>query len=91
MYPSEVESVLQLMPEVAGVVVVSEKNALLGNIVKARVRLSEPMDLPDFRRKMKEFCRDRLQGFKIPQKVELIEKEEWNERFKKIRNDQQLS
>ena len=55
------------------------------------MRLSEPMDLPDFRRKMREFCRDRLQAFKIPQKVELIEKEEWNERFKKIRNDQQLS
>lgn len=90
-YPSEVESVLQLMPEVAGVVVLSEKNALLGNIVKAKVRLSEPMDSADFRRRMREFCRDRLQAFKVPQKVELIENEEWNERFKKIRNDQQLS
>jgi long-chain acyl-CoA synthetase len=84
-YPSEVESVLQLMPEVAGVVVVGEKNALLGNIVKAKVRLSEPMDVTEFRRKMKEFCRDRLQAFKVPQKVELMDKEEWNERFKKVR------
>ena len=33
--------------EVAGVVVLSEKNAVLGNIVKAKVRLSEPMDLPE--------------------------------------------
>ena len=71
-YPSEVESVLQLMPEVAGVVVGNERNALLGNIVKAKVRLSEPMDIADFRRRMREFCRDRLQPFKIPQKVELI-------------------
>jgi acyl-CoA synthetase (AMP-forming)/AMP-acid ligase II len=90
-YPAEVESTLQLMPEVAGAVVMGEKNALLGNIVKAKVRLAQPLDVAEFRRRMREFCRDRLQPFKIPQKVELIEHEEWNERFKKVRKDEQLT
>jgi len=84
-FPSEVESVLESMPEVAGAVVSGEKNALLGEIVKACVRTTAPMPLGEFRRRMREFCAPRLASFKIPQAVEFLDRPEWSDRYKKVR------
>jgi len=85
-YPAEVESVLQAMPEVAGAVVRGEKNALLGEIVTARVRTREAMSLGEFRKRMRGFCATRLAPYKIPQRVEFLDRPEWGDRFKKVRN-----
>ena len=43
-YPAQVESVVQEMPEVAEVSVYGEKNAIMGQIVCAAIRLREPRD-----------------------------------------------
>lgn len=85
-YPAEVESVLQSMPEVAGAVVRGEKNAMLGEIVAARIRTREAIPLGEFRRRMREFCGPRLAPYKIPQRVEFLDRPEWGERFKKLRS-----
>src|SRR5205807_3582379 len=65
-YPAEVESVVQEMPQVAEVSVYGEKNAIMGQIVCAAIRLSEPRDPQTFHRELREFCRQRLQAFQIP-------------------------
>ena len=49
-YPAEVESVLQEMPEIAEVSVYGEKNAIVGEIVCAAVRLRKARDARDFQR-----------------------------------------
>jgi acyl-coenzyme A synthetase/AMP-(fatty) acid ligase len=84
-YPAEVESVLQLMPGVEDVAVSGEANPITGQIVKARVKLTSGEPLAEFRKRMQEFCRDKLPRFKIPQKVELVERDLHGERFKKMR------
>lgn len=85
-YPSEVENILLDMNNVEDVSIVGEKNIILGQIVKAKVKLKDNMSLRDFSIKMKIFCRDKLAGYKIPQKVEIIKDEElYSERFKKKR------
>ena len=63
-YPAEVESVLQEMPEIAEVLVYGEKNAIVGEIVCAAVRLREPRDARDLQRDLRQFCRQRLQEFR---------------------------
>ena len=74
------------MNNVEDVSIVGEKNIILGQIVKAKVKLKDNMSLRDFSIKMKIFCRDKLAGYKIPQKVEIIKDEElYSERFKKKR------
>lgn len=84
-YPAEVESVLQMMSGVEEVVVNSEPHPMTGNIVVAHVKLSSGESLPEFRKRMRGFCRERLSRFKIPQKVVISEAGLHGERFKKMR------
>jgi acyl-CoA synthetase (AMP-forming)/AMP-acid ligase II len=84
-YPAEVEGVLQLMDGVEEVVVSGEASALTGQLVKARVKLRVEESLPEFRRRMREFCRGRLPPHKTPQKVELAAEDIHGSRFKKNR------
>ena len=84
-YPAEVESVLQSMEGVQDVTVSAEANPITGQIVAAKVRLSTGETLPEFRARMRRFCRDRLPVFKIPQKVTLVDEAMHGERFKKQR------
>lgn len=84
-YPTEVEEVLQMMPDVLDVAVTGTSNPLTGQMVTARVRLNRDESLSDFRRRMRAFCKDRLPAFKIPQKVMLTREDFHGGRFKKIR------
>ena len=84
-YPTEVESVIQEMDNVAEVTVYAKKNAITGNMVCAKVRLEKKDDPKSFSIALKKFCRERLQTFKIPVKVEIVDQKQHNERFKKIR------
>jgi acyl-coenzyme A synthetase/AMP-(fatty) acid ligase len=84
-YPAEVESVLQSMDGVEDVAVTGLPNPITGNIVYARVKLAQPEELAAFRTRMQAYCRGKLERFKIPQKVELVEGTLHGERFKKMR------
>ena len=86
-YPAQVESVVQEMPEVAEVSVYGEKNAIMGQIVCAAVRLRESRDAPQFHQKLKQFCRRRLQTFQIPVRIRLVENAMHGKRFKKNRRE----
>ena len=84
-YPAEIESVLQLMEGVEDVAVSGEPHPITGQIVRARVKLSTPETLTEFRARMRRFCQDKLPRFAIPQKVELVAESLHGERFKKMR------
>ena len=84
-YPAEVESVLQTMAGVGDAAVSGEKHAITGHIVVARVQLTTDEALPDFKKRMRRFCADKLARYMIPQKVELVEQAMHGERFKKMR------
>jgi long-chain acyl-CoA synthetase len=86
-YPAQVESVVQEMPEVAEVSVYGEKNAIMGQIVCAAIRLSESRDSRQFHHELRQFCRQRLQEFQIPVRVTLVENAMHGERFKKNRRE----
>ncbi|MBI4559139.1 MAG: long-chain fatty acid--CoA ligase [Candidatus Hydrogenedentes bacterium] len=84
-YPAEVESIVQSVPNVSEVTVYGEKNPLVGNIVCAKVTLQEPEDPKQFAVRLKKFCRERLQSYKVPVKVAVVETKQHTERFKKAR------
>jgi len=84
-YPAEVESVIQRMDGVEDIAVMSESNPITGQIVKAKVKLSTDETLREFRKRMREYCKDKLTKFKVPQKVELITETLHGDRFKKMR------
>jgi long-chain acyl-CoA synthetase len=84
-YPQEVENVLLGMDEILDATVFGEKQAILGNIVCVKVVLKNSETPYEFRRKLKNYCRDKMQPFKIPVKVEILEEPSYSERFKKQR------
>jgi acyl-CoA synthetase (AMP-forming)/AMP-acid ligase II len=86
-YPIEVESIIQTMPGVEDVSVSSEPNPIVGQIVKARIKLSTDESLSEFRKRMRAYCRDKLADFKIPQKVEIVAARMYGQRFKKMRRE----
>lgn len=82
-YPTEVESVIQTMPNVLEVTVFKEANAIMGNIVCCKVRLREPEDAGAFKARLKRFCAERLERFKVPVKIEIVDQALHSERMKK--------
>jgi acyl-coenzyme A synthetase/AMP-(fatty) acid ligase len=84
-YPQEVENVIQQAENVAEVTVFGEKNAIVGNIVCARILLTHAEDPKDAIARVKQHCRERLPPFKVPVKIEVVTEQLHNDRFKKLR------
>lgn len=84
-YPQEVESIIQELDNVAEVTVFGEKNAIIGNIVCAKVRLINDEDQKVFTTRLKLYCKQRMKSFKVPVKVILSRDEQFNDRYKKKR------
>lgn len=84
-FPAEIEDVLLQMDGVIDAAVHGEPHTILGQIVVATVHLSADEALPEFRRRMTQFCRPRMQPFKVPQKVIVSKVPLGGDRFKKRR------
>ena len=84
-YPAEVESVLMEMGNIQDVTVMGEPNPITGSMVVAVVTLDEPEDPNLLKRRMREFCKDRLERFKVPVKIQVTEESQVTTRFKKVR------
>lgn len=85
-YPQEVENIILSMDEVVEVTVFGEKHALMGNIVCANVRVKDGVEEKQIVKEIKKYCKKRTQPFKVPVKIKVVDKELFNERFKKKRN-----
>jgi len=84
-YPAEVENVLMEIPNVRDVTVFSAPNPIIGNIVVAQFNLIEPEDFAAVKKRVREFCRGRLEPFKIPARMQIVQNDQFSSRFKKMR------
>ena len=85
-YPQEVENVILNLDNVAEVTIYREKNAILGNIVGARIRLVRNEDRKLFINRLKKYCHGKLDPYKIPIKITILDEEQYSQRFKKLRS-----
>lgn len=84
-FPAEVESVLLEMDNVTDAVVFGQPHPITGHIVAAKVKLEKAEPLKAFKIRMRRFAKDRLQPYKIPAKVHLVEDILHNDRYKRMR------
>lgn len=84
-YPAEVESVLQMIDNIAEAAVSGEPNGITGQLVKAVVRLNREESLPELRGRIWAFCRDKLPAYKIPRKIVITTEPLAGDRLKKMR------
>lgn len=83
--PSDVESVLLGMDEIEDCLVYGEQNAITGQSVSCDVVLKSGIEADGFKILVRKFCKDKLDSFKIPTRVNVVQKTEFTERFKKSR------
>lgn len=81
--PAEVESIILEMEEISDCMVYGEKNAITGQTVVCDVVLNK--NIENIKKRVRVFCKDRLDAYKIPTKVNVVDKTNFSERFKKIR------
>lgn len=84
-YPAEVENVIQQMNNVADATVFGRPSPITGSMVCAHVRLLADEDPKAFRRRLKVFCSQGLQSYKVPVKVKIVDTHQHSDRFKKMR------
>lgn len=84
-YPAEVESVIQSIPNVEEVSVYGEKNPITGSMVCALVKLQQPEDLQQAKLRIKNACAEKLPRYKVPVRITFTQDEQHSERFKKMR------
>ena len=81
--PAEVESIILEMEEISDCMVYGEKNAITGQTVVCDVVLNKKIE--NIKKRVRVFCKDRLDTYKIPTKVNVVDKTNFSDRFKKIR------
>ena len=81
--PAEVESVILSMEEIDDCMVYGEQNVITGQTVVCDVVLNKECE--NIKKLLRLFCKDKLDAFKIPTKVNIVENTNFSDRFKKIR------
>lgn len=81
--PSEIESIILEMEEISDCMVYAEQNAITGQTVVCDVVLNK--NIENIKKRVRVFCKDRLDAYKIPTKVNVVDKTNFSDRFKKIR------
>ncbi len=84
-FPAEVETVIEQLPEVLECAVSGEAHPLMGSVVVATVRLSEPLDPAAAKRLVRSHCRTRLARYAIPVKVRVTTDNLTSDRGKRLR------
>ncbi len=84
-HPTEIENVLLQLDNVKDVTVRRQPNPITGEIVAARITPLVQEDPDALKRRVREFCRARLERYKIPAVIDVVAEDHYSERFKKSR------
>jgi acyl-CoA synthetase (AMP-forming)/AMP-acid ligase II len=84
-HPTEVENILLGAANIRDATVAARASPVTGSVVVATVSLIEAEDLGALRSRLDQFCRERLEPFKVPAMFKIAEEPLHSSRFKKIR------
>ena len=83
--PNEVESVILSMDMVDDVMAYGESNIITGQTVVCDTVINIDIEAREAKKLIRKFCKNSLDSYKIPTKVNLVDKTNFGDRFKKIR------
>jgi acyl-CoA synthetase (AMP-forming)/AMP-acid ligase II len=86
-FPAEVEGVLQRADNVVDAACFGEPDALLGARVVARVALARPEDKIALRQRLRAFCLESLDRYKVPVRFEIVQESLVTDQLKKMRRE----
>ncbi|RXJ66834.1 o-succinylbenzoate--CoA ligase [Halarcobacter ebronensis] len=88
--PTEVESVILNLEDVVDCMVYGEKNSITGQSVVCDIVYKEKIEQRELKKLVRGYCKEKLEVYKIPTKVNLVERTNYSTRFKKIRRKDDL-
>jgi acyl-CoA synthetase (AMP-forming)/AMP-acid ligase II len=88
-HPTEIENVLLQLDNVRDATVFAKANAVTGQVVGARITPVKPEDPEALKRRVRAFCHARLERFKVPAAIEIMDADHHGDRFKKVRSSVQ--
>ena len=84
-HPTEIENVLLQIDNVRDATVSTRPNPVTGAVVAARITPCRPEQPDQLKRRIRRFCEDRLERYKVPVLVQIVEADQHGVRFKKSR------
>ena len=84
-FPQEIENTILEIPEIEDVLVYGEAHPLTGKIVCAKIKYIGSQTKAEVVAIVKKHCRSKLESFKVPVKIQLVEDSFESGRFKKAR------
>ena len=85
-FPIEIESTILEIPEVSDVTISGKENAVMGNVVMAKIKITENAEKKGLVKKIRAHCIKRLDAsFKVPAIITISEIDLHGDRFKKLR------
>jgi acyl-coenzyme A synthetase/AMP-(fatty) acid ligase len=84
--PAEIEEIILKFNNVVDCLVYGKNNSITGQVVCAKIVLKDyqiAINDIDLKKKIKAFCRLKLDKYKIPSKIDIVEKLEITNRYKK--------
>lgn len=85
--PQEVEAVIREISFVKDVMAYGEANAITGQSVAIEVVVEDKRDAKEVRSEVRSFCRDRLDRFKVPTRISIVDEIHYGNRFKRVRKN----
>jgi long-chain acyl-CoA synthetase len=84
-FPQEVENVILEIPEITDVIIFGENHPFTGKIVCAKIKYSGNKSNSEIISEIKSHCRSKLESFKVPIKIQIVDESFESDRFKKSR------
>jgi acyl-CoA synthetase (AMP-forming)/AMP-acid ligase II len=86
-YPSEVEDIIMRLTNVEDVAVSGEANAILGQIIVAKVVLKKSEETANLKSQIRIICKENLAAFKVPSRIIISKETFYSARHKKNRSN----
>jgi len=83
--PNEVESLLLSIDEIDDIIVYASPNIITGQTVVCDVVTNKELNSKEIKKIIRKYCIDKIEIYKIPTKVNIVDKTNFGDRFKKIR------
>jgi acyl-CoA synthetase (AMP-forming)/AMP-acid ligase II len=85
--PAEVESVILELPWVKDCVVMGQINIISGQMVFAEVYINDDVNPIIAKKDIRKYCQSKLEAYKVPAKIKIVDSINFTNRFKKLRNN----
>lgn len=86
-FPQEIENTILEIPDIEDVLVYGETHPLTGKIVCAKIKYAGSEAKAEVVSIIRKYCRTKLEPFKVPVKIQLVDESFESGRFKKARAD----